>query len=224
MSNFLQLVKRLRQECGVSGTDNTVVNASGEWLRLCDWTAQAWTELQEENPDWDWMRKSVTFNTTANQGEYTAAQAGVADMGMWRKNSFHIYLTSAGVGSEWNLPYRDYNGFHDYYLIGSRKITYARPSEITIAPSKNLILGLAPDAIYTVSGEYFKTAVILAADADIPDLPTRFHLAIVYKAMMSYGAFEAASEVYQRGEQQYKAMLNKIRYDQAPEIKRGGSL
>lgn len=224
MSTFLQLAQRLRQECGVSGTNSTVTGASGEWLRLCDWIATAWTELQEENPEWEWMRKTVSFSTTANQGEYTPVQAGVSDFGSWRKESFRIYLTSSGVGSEWILPFRDYNGFRDFYLLSSRKMTYSRPTEITIAPNKNLILGLAPNDIYTVSGEYFKTPIVLAADADTPDMPVRFHMAIVYKAMMSYGAYEAAPEVYQRGELQLASMLSRMRLDQMPTITRGSSL
>lgn len=223
MSTFIQLATRLRTECGVSGTNTTVSGATGEWGRLCGWIEQAWTELQEENPDWQWMRKTVTFNTVANQGEYTPVQAGVTDLGAWRNNSFRLYLASAGVGGERLLHDMDYNSFRDYYLLGSRKTTYSIPTEIAISPSKSLLLGLAPNDIYTVSGEYYKTPITLALDADMPELPAHFHNAIVYRAMMSYGMFESANEVYQRGEKQYRAMLNKIRYDQAPAVSRGGS-
>jgi hypothetical protein len=42
--------------------------------------------------------------------------------------------------------------------------------------------------------------------------------------MMCYAGYEAAPEVYARGESQYKSFMNKIRYDQMPAITRGSSL
>lgn len=224
MSTFIELATRLRTECGVTGTNTTVIGAAGEWGRLCNWVAQAWIEIQEEQPDWEWMRASCTLNTVANDGEYSPSDFGLTDFASWRKNSFRLYLTSAGVGSQWLLPFKDYNSFRDYYLLSSRQTTYSRPSEMTIAPNQNILLGLAPDDIYTVTGEYYKTPMELTADSDTPEMPTRFHMMIVYKAMMSYGAFESAPEVYSRGEKQYRDMLAKLRMNQMPMLTRGGSL
>ena len=222
--NYLQLATKLRTECGVSGTETSVTNASGEWGRLCGWVVTAWHEIQEENQGWEWMRKAVTFNTVAQQGEYSPTiDMALTDFGLWKRDSFRLYPVSAGIGSELELNFKDYDSFRNFYLLASRKTTYARPTEVTITPARNLIFGFAPDAIYTVNGEYYKAPVDLAIDADTPDMPSRFHNAIIYRAMMSYGAFEAAPEVYQRGEQQYKQILNKIRYDQAPAITRCGS-
>lgn len=225
MSTFIELAQRLRSECGVSGADTTVTSASGEWLRLVNWISQAWMDIQMENPEWEWMRKSLSFNTVAGQSTYSpTTDISLTDFSSWRDDSFRIYLASAGVGTEWLLPIRDYNSFRDFYLLSSRKTTYARPTEIAIKPNSDLIIGLAPDDIYVVSGEYYKEPVILTADADTPDMPSKFHMAIVYKAMMSYGGFESAAEVYQRGDKEYKSMMNKIRYDQMPPLTKGGSL
>lgn len=218
--NYLQLVTKLRTECGASGTSTTVVNATGEWARLCGWIADAWLEIQEKREDWEWMRADATFNTTANVNTYTPAAAGVTSFASWRINSFRAYLQAAGVNNEQILGYRDYRTFRDYYLLSSRKSIAARPTEITVAPNKSLILGLIPNDIYVVSGEYYSLPITLATDADIPAMPPRFHLLPVYRAMMSYGAFESASEVYDRGEAQYKAMMHSLEVDQLPRITR----
>lgn len=223
--DYITLAQRLRTECGVSGTNNTVVGATGEWGRLCAWINQAWQDVQMENPDFDFMRGTATLNTTANIGEYSpSTDFGLTDFAEWRDKSFRIYLTAAGIGSQWLLPYRDYASFRDYYLLSSRQTTYARPTEMTVAPNKNILLGLAPNDVYTVTGEYFKTVTELTADADEPTMPARFHMAIVYRAMMSYGAFESAPEVYQRGEKDYNRMMNKLRISQLPDVTLGGSL
>ena len=222
--NYLQLSQMLRSECGASGAETSVLTGGAGWLRLCNWVSQAWNELQLANPDWDFLRAPATVNTVAQQGIYTAANFGLTDFGSWKEDSFRIYLQAAGVGTESYLSRRDYNSFRDYYLLGSRKLVFSRPIEISFTPDKHIIFGLVPDASYTVSGEYYKTPAIMTLDADTPiGLPDRFHIAIVYRAMMSYGAFESAPEVYQRGNTQLNAMMAKIRINQMPPIMRGGA-
>lgn len=225
MSTFIQLAQRLSTECGVSTTPpSTVIGATGEWSRLTKWVAQAWVDIQEHHPDWSWMLKRSSFDTTPLQGTYTPLQAGISDLADWRQNSFRAYLTSAGVGTEITIPFTAYERFYNDYLLGARKLVFSRPVEYTVGPGKSLLLGLAPDNIYTVGFEYFKAPVELVADADVPDMPSRFHMLIVYKAMMSYGAFEAANEVYQRGEKEYRSMMNKLELDQTMDFTRAGSL
>lgn len=225
MSTFLALATSLCTECGVT-PQTTVANATGEWARMVNWIKTAWTEIQIENPDFGWMRKSVSFNTVAQQGEYLAdgAEINLTDFGSWREQSFRLYLQTAGEGTEQLLGFKEYNDFRDYYLLASRKTTYARPTEVTVTPSKSLMLGLKPDAVYVVSGEYYTAPVELAADADTPLMPERYHKAIVYKAMMHYGAYESAAEVYAQGKDQYNFMMNRIRSNQLPDVTRGRSM
>lgn len=215
---FLQLVQQLRQECGVPGDGpDTVLNQSREMKRLVDWVSQAYVELQEEEAEWEWLRTTVSFNTTVDKGSYHPANdLGLVDFAAWKNQAFRLYLTSAGVGNQILLSQTDYDTFRDYYLLGSRQITSARPTVIAIAPDRSLLLGLRPNDIYTVSGEYYKTPQILAGDADIPDMPARFHMAIVYKAMAKYGLFEVAQEQITAGTEQYNKMLNRLRRDQMP--------
>ena len=82
-----------------------------------------------------------------------------------------------------------------------------------------------PDAVYTVNGEYVKqvTAQTLTNNTDIPVIPDQ-QLIIVWKALMYYGAFEGAPEVYAHGETQFNNALNKLEYNQLPKITYGPSL
>lgn len=220
--NFLAGVQRLYQECGCSGTAPlTVVGNTGESKRICDWYAQAWVEIQERHSTWLWMRKEFTFDTVALQRSYAPP---VANFSEWKNYSFRIYLKSAGVNTEVPLNQIDWGEFRDYWLLGARKSVYARPAVISIDPSKNLFFGLGPNDIYTVSGEYFTGVTELAADADTPDMPPRFHMAIVYKAMMKYGTFESAAEVYQAGKDQYNEMIRRVELSQLPAGRVGRAL
>lgn len=218
MSTYLQLCQRARQEFGASGSDSTVVGATGEWLRICTWVMQSYIELQEEQPDWDWMRADFSFNTIVNQAAYPPASSPIAlaDFSMWRHTSFRIYLGTDD--NEKILSEMPYSSFRDTYLLGSPKTTYGYPSIISISPSRSLYLALPPNDIYVVSGEYYKTPTVLAADSDVPDLPSRYHMAIIYKAMQMYGAYEASAEAFQRGKDEYRKMLGNIRFNQMPMI------
>lgn len=220
MSTFLELAIKLRKECGVTGTDATTVNATGEWGRLCGWIVDSWIEIQDDQTGWEWMRKTVTFNTVSQQGEYTPVQAGVTDLGSWKEKSFRAYPVSAGVGAEQVIKYKPYSAFRDQYLLSSMRTTYSRPIEITVSPSKSLILGFAPNEVYVVSGEYYKAPVTMTLDADTPDMPAKFHLAIVHRAKMKYGIFESASEVYDAGKEDLRVIMNSLRQDQLPKMTR----
>jgi len=90
--------------------------------------------------------------------------------------------------------------------------------------NNSLGLGPKPTAGYTVAGEYWKSAQTLAADADEPEMPAEIHMAIVYRAMMMYGRFTAAGEVFNDGEQNYRRILTALVRNQTPMVRMGGAL
>lgn len=227
---FLQLVNSLKQETGVAGADfSTVSGLTKEPKRLADWIAQSWLEIQMERTDWDFMRKAVTFNTVDGQQQYHVGDGldiDIDDFGSWRNESFRSYIQSAGVATEIILTqYYSYSGFRDFYMLGSRRLVTGRPLYITINPNdRSLLLGFTPNDIYVVSGEYFQTPQVLTADADEPIMPSRYHMAIVYKAMMKYGLFMSAQEQITAGQQGYSMLFNRMINDQTPIVQIGESL
>ena len=218
---YLELCKRLWQEVGDTGSGKpaTTIGQTGEMKRICTWVNQAWVEIQEYRQDWEWLRKNVSFATVAAQNSYSpTTDILLTDFASWRTDGFRIYQTAGGVGNQILLQQYDYTSFRDYYLLGARQITQGRPIAISVAPNKDLFLGLVPDQSYTVTGEYFSVPTNLDLDADTPVMPTRFHMAIVYKAMMMYAAFESAPEVMASASSQYSAMINRLESDQTPPI------
>jgi hypothetical protein len=132
--------------------------------------------------------------------------------------------TFGGLRSEVFMDYLDYDGWRDAYLYGALRSTRSRPGMITITPDKSIGLGPVPAAGYTALGDYFAAPSYMAADLDIPTLPTQFHMAIVYRAMMAYAGYESASEVYQRGEVEFNKMMRRLTIDRTPEVTFGGAL
>lgn len=223
MATLIQLLQALQRECGVSGAaPATAANQPTEINRLINWLAQAHAEIQSRHQDWEFLRNDVVFSTLADQGEYTSQQAGIpvvgttTAFGAWKLDSFRIYDTGLGVGNEMLLPYCDYDSFRNLYLFGTQRTVRTRPVLYSVNPRKNLVFGNVPNGSYTVNGEYYKKPIVLTADTDEPLFPSQFHNAIIYRAMMHYGAFEAATEVFQRGDAEFKKLIAQLEIDQLP--------
>lgn len=234
MSTFLALAQKLRQETTDSGTGpSTVVGQTGELRRFVDWTADAWTELQQESEWWKWMRKSFTCPTVVGTGEYGYSAAGFVDtvstppvtrFSRWYcgRYDWKIYLTSAGVAGERFLIPLEWERFKFLYRKGAQ--TNNPPVYVSIDPAMNFCLGPKPDAIYTVSGDYQIGPQTLAIDVDIPEMPTRFHNLIVYDAMLKYGGNRVAVEAMVRANTESKALRAALECNQLPMMTRGQPL
>lgn len=221
---FLQLVQRLRQECGVSGTaPTTTVGQSGEIARLVNWINQAWYDIQSMHEDWLFMRGNVSFNTVDGTQTYTATAAGITSLGNFKRDSFRAYPTGAPE-SERFLLYIPYDQFRNFYLFGGNRTVEGPPVAFTISPDKDLLFGPIPDAVYNINGEYFQKPALFTADSDEPTIPAQFQMVIVYKAMQFYGQYEAAPEVYAAGMEHYGRMMARLQIDQLPSIEFGGPL
>lgn len=218
--DYLALINRARVECGVSGASSPLITAqglTGESLRMAQWINSAWTDVQNAHEDWQWMRYPVEFNTVSQQQTYTPTQAGVSStFGNWKRDSFRASSVGQSYADEQLLNFMDYNTFRNLYVYGNMRTTYARPVVVSIVPNdKSLAFGAVPDQAYVITGEYYRKPVEMSANTDTPTgLPDRFHMMLVYRAMMSYGGYEAASEVYSRGEIEFKRMMNRLEIDQ----------
>ncbi len=229
MSTYLQLCSKLRQQATDSGTGpSTVVGQTGELARFVTWIADSYTEIQQEK-EWRWLRKSFTVNTVASDGEYaytdctdTVTLAAISRFSSWYKHEFKCYLSSAGVGGEYPLHWLPWEHFRARYRYGTQ--TDGPPCHVSEDPTQKFVLGPEPDAVYVVSGDYQKGPQTLAANADEPEMPSRFHDLIVYDAMIRYGLNRVAPEALQFAQVQGARLHGALVRDQLPEITLGASL
>jgi hypothetical protein len=241
--NFLSLCQRACTECGVASGSAiatalpTVVGASGSVGRVVNWVGDAWNDLQMDHDDWDWMRSSnllgagVSFATVAEQASYPlgtgAGTVGITvdAFGKWDRETFRCFPTASGFqGEEW-LDEIPFDNWRDEYMFGAQREVQTRPVVIAVGPDQSLNLGPPPNSLYTVTGDYFVAPSAMAADTDVPaGLPTRFHMLIVYLAMVKYAGYEAAPEVSQRGMTESARMMAQLMAVRAPRIAFGGAL
>lgn len=230
MSTYLQLCSQLRQSATDSGTGPTAVTGNtGELARFVTWIADYYTELQQEREDWLFLRKSFTVNTVSGTGEYaytsctdTATSLAIARFSGWYERTFKAYLSSDGVGSESPLRWMEWEDFRRVYRYGTQ--TNGQPIHVSRDPTLKFTLGPKPNAVYVVSGDYNKGPQILAADADEPEMPSRFHKLIVYGALIKYGFHRVAPEAIQLAQIEGSRLRAALELDQLPPMTYGDSL
>lgn len=222
--NYLQLINRARQECGVSGPDlATVVGQVGEMRRFVNWVQQAWTEIQTaQDCGWLFLNQPFDFVLVPGQQTYPIDQlpvsAAAPDFRAWDHNKFRIYTDTVNFGDEMILPFMDWPTFRNTYQYGQMQTETQKPSCVSEDPYKSLLFGGVPDQAYHVRGRYWRQPQVLTLDTDVPLAPTYYHMLIVYRTMMYYAMFEAASEVLAAGEKWYTQMMRQMEVDQMPPV------
>jgi hypothetical protein len=235
---YLNIVNDLAREAGVSGNASSVsavTSQTGEAKRLVDWVRQAYSDIQNRHPQWRWMRSTFTVNTVASDDTYAGTDctdsrlsAAVSRFRRWwpyaedGSQNVKIYLTATGVSDEGYLSFLPWSHFRSIYKIGTQN--NGRPAYFTIDPQNNLVLGPKPDAIYTVTGEYQLSPLNFSANGDTPEFPEHFDDIILYHAMMKYGRWHGALEVFEGGKMEGGRLMRQLEADQLPEILLGEPL
>lgn len=216
--NFLQLCQRARQEMAIPGAGPTSVDDQvGELKSVVDWVASAWDDIQEQRTVWFWQRGEFSFNTVASTGVYTPGDAGVSDLRWWDSRRAKIYLTASGVADESKIGFIPYGDWYDTYNVGAQ--VNNRPRALGVRPEDNaLLVAPVPDAVYSISGVYWKAQTHLTAGTDTPAMPADFHLAIVWLAVKLYAAKEENAWLYAHADDQLSTWMARLERHQLPPI------
>lgn len=196
--NFLQLCQRVASDSGtVSGDAKpaAVAGQTGRLGKIVRWTNDAWRDIQNARNGWLWMQEEFENDVLlSGVSTYNAAAMGIsARFADWMieqsdplKSGFSAYLTATGKDDETPLKFVTWRDFRFVRARGAAATNPGKPSEFTVMPDLSLRFYPVPDAAYTVSGLYRKSVQELTADADIPEMPERFHSLIVTGALIAY--------------------------------------
>lgn len=211
MSTFLALAQRLRQEAGVAGTGPaSVLNQTGMYAKLVDWTARAWVDIQASKPFWKFLRNYVQKTLVVGQQDYNvSADWSLTSVDKWDQEGAFIYKDSISNQNQltW-LPYPKFRA-ENSHGFGS-----GRPRTLTDRQGNVVRFDRVPDYAYVVTLDYWMTPELLAANTDTPSMPEHFHDAIVWKALMYYSASEGAPELYQTAARHYNLIYTQLVLDQ----------
>lgn len=233
MSTYLELCQAVARESGTVAdltSPSTVTGQTGRLLRIVNWTAQAWKDIQNARSDWRWMRKEFAGDTIATIRRYSINtgserfRSWVFDTTPGAEHSFSAYLTATGKSTERKLISVHWDEFRKRYLFGTAEEETGSPTHISVDPANQLVLYPIPDAVWTIRGEFMRGPQILSDDDDTPELPLEHHDAIMWKALILMGGFDEAVEQDPYWARQLAPHMDSLIATQTPRITLGGPL
>ena len=220
--NFLQLVQRLKRESGRSTTVSspaTFTTASVADLRLVDWVADAWRDLQQEPLRWRWQRGTVVAPLTVGVATYAPEALGITSFLEWKEENGDYAPSMFEVGQEqgeWELCFLPYDEFRACYTVVAQPD--GQPMHWTIDTQNHFVVGPAPAKPVQLRADFERDHTELVAETDEPLIPVKFRLVLVWRALMELAAFDAAGEVYQRAQQNYAKVHKQLEEAEAERI------
>jgi hypothetical protein len=209
--NYLQLAQRVRLEAGLSGNGPaSVTGQTGMDSKLCQWVISAWEEIQLMRNDWRFQWATASIPVVAGTASIQPALIGYDDVGVWITDT--LALTD-GSGEKRYITQKDWATFAKTYQTTEQGST----TVYSLAPDQSIRLSKLPDQNYTLTGEYFRTPQILASNTDAPRMPERYHMAIVYKALMMYAAHDDAPATFMDARTRFLDMMNRIESTELPQ-------
>lgn len=218
MATFLKLCQDVARESGtVSGTQPTsVLGQSGRLAKIVSWTAEAWRQIQTARNAWAFHRAEFDVVAIPGNAEYTGASWNIADLARWIPG-VTVQDPDLGRGDESFLRPVSWETYRLIHAVGSAAEEQGRPRAFTIRPGTNaLVLTPRPDKAYVVRGEYWRTPQVLAANADVPLCPERFHDAIKWKALVLLHSHDEGINNIALARQQLGDVMQELERDQLP--------
>lgn len=201
-SIFLVLAQKFRREVSPTRSGPTAVtNQTGILEKLVNWIADADEAIQSMYFDWQFMWAQFSASTVAGTKDVTKP----SDLGIWDTDSFYLDRT---LTTYKKLTEYDYFKWRTNLRNGPK--TNDKPTYFIIGPDDNIILESPPDAIYTLTADYYKTPTRLAANTDTSPIPSRFERIIIAKAKIYYGQDQGAPDLVAAGMNEYRELLQRM--------------
>jgi len=205
--DFLTLCQRLRQETGIADSGpSSVTGQAGDMKRLVDWINESWLRIQSSQASWNWMWLQSTATATVGDAVLTLA-SDVERVAYLR------------VG-DYTLTEIDYDTYRQTY----QTLSDGRPTGYAVRPDGVFVFNTLPDHAYNVVYEYYSTPAYLVNNIDVPAIPQRFHMLIVWGALMEYALFDEAVELAQKARINYEQIYAELVRDQSQEIQLPGAI
>ena len=206
--NFLAIAQRLRKEAGIAGSGPTSVLAqTGEMDRLVGWANDAWLTIQRKQ-HWDWLWEQATVTIAATTGE----TAGTIPANRYLRDKARI-----GTARLSFLPWERFSIVYPDPAAGT-------PVAWSIRPDGAFVVNAKPTASTDITVQRYRLPTSMAADADIPAMPERFHMAIVWRALMDASDYDEAGVSRATAAAKYAEVLGDALSEGRPVLSLGAPL
>jgi len=208
--NYLALCDKLLKETGLNDQGvASVVGQTGLNRKAVDWINRAWTEIQNLN-DWSFLWQTESFSTVNGQQNYDPVSNLALSPALNKWVTGSVRITDSGqTGYLTYVPWATWS---------RTTFSSGKPTSFTIRPDNKLSFNTLPDAVYTISFDYYRTPQQLSANTDELLLPAQFQDAVLYKAILFVAAEQDAPELYQDAQAQLNIRLSAMGVTELPTI------
>lgn len=230
--DFVTLCRRVAQESGTINNGGvlplTVTSQGGRLAKVVGWTQQAWVDIQNDRRDWRWMKAEFDNTLLASTPRYTPLSLGITGrFRAWAEDQrgyqpLSLYDPDLGLSDEGAMRQISWESWRHNYGRGAQ--TEGKPGFYAISPRNELCFGSVPDRVYAVRGEYWRSAQFLTVDADTPEMPEQYHMAIVWKAVMLLHQHDEGVPNANMAAMNLDLAVRQLVADQTPEITAGGKV
>lgn len=218
--DFLALVKDVARQSGTLAggtTISSVTGLSGRGEKIANWVQSAWEDIQTVRDGWKWMYREFDSALLIDTKRYTNASFNIASLSRWAQDTdehkpFTIYDPAIGQADEGPIYFLPYKAWRERYDRGVHEAM--RPVCYSISPANEFVVGPRPDKAYVLRGEYWKGPQTLTLNGDVPEMPEKFHKAIVWRAMMLLGEADENDPTINNAGREYKARFAQLVVDQ----------
>lgn len=209
MATYLELAQATRVLCGMQGSGPTsVTDNQGIEEVLVRFVNDAYQDIQNAREEWNFLRASRSFSTSAGQDTYTLSGIFTESSPVFKKYKRDSFIITDSNGKQIYLKYRDFDRLEAQYLNEDREDL---PTYFSIDPSNNsVVLKPTPNGAYNVNFRYWKGPESLTEAAQVPSLPLPFHNLIVYRATEKMAVYLSAAETYAKYSNEYAKMLGQL--------------
>jgi hypothetical protein len=214
------MAQAVKRESGLSGGGPvSIATATGDDLRIFSWLNWAARDITLSRPGWRFRRGTATLPSTILQAN-PASSFGLTDFASWKQESIKYkpsgYRVSDGAGMERSLTWMPYDDFRQQFLVGAQ--TAGSAQYWSVSPSEEFLIGPTPDSAHFIRADYVKDHTDMVTNDAVSIIPSSFHMLIVWRALMEYAGYDAASEVYQRAEKNYSPSMVQLIQNQMEPI------
>ncbi len=209
--NYLEIARAVRAQSGISGEGPSNVNETvGIYGDVLRWVREAYNEIQTEYENWNFLHVNYAMTLPNLFLEMSMPTEGV------RVIAKETFVWQFQLGDKNRIQYVPYSVWKikDEFALKTPKIE--EPSYVTILPNGNLLFNSRFAEELLISFEGYREPAVMVNSTDIPIFPAQYHDLIQFKALMKYGAYYNAQEVYKANEIAYKNLLSKMKYSELP--------
>lgn len=212
--NFLEMAQRVRQECGISGDGPAaVLGQSGISAKLVAWVQAAYEEIQGAHP-WRFNWGLHSQGLTAGVGTYDPVADWGLDFRELAHNPCYVYRTADGAVAKHWLCQVPWEQMREMVQPGLQGV----PLYCALRPDGLLQLHPEPQDGLTLVLEYAKNPALLEQNIDKPSLPERYHMAIVWRAVMFWCAHDENPALLASANSNYRLIMGRMYRSELPDL------